>query len=147
MASVRRLPRQTTWLVCAVLGAASTAACGSGEGVEAAQPWYDPVLAMTVVAEYWPQAIVQGRLTEEAGCLLIGGSIAVFPAGTTWTSPSVTFPGGERSRVDTDVRLGGGTFDVAGLTQQGSPELPVSDVEACAESTGATEYVLVAPIN
>lgn len=152
MAPMCRLPESTSWLACGALGlaAATAAACGGGGNSEPLKPdsgpRSGPVIALTEVAEFWPQAIVTGRLTKRGDCLFIDEVIAVFPDGTDWTPPAVTFPNGDRSRFDSRIRMGGGYFDVAGLSQKGSPTLPVSEVRACARRTGATEYALAAPI-
>lgn len=129
--------------------ALSATGCGSEGGRTGSagnqQPDDGPVIALTEDANAWPAAIVRGRLTEQDGCLLIGDSVAIFPSGTSWDAPVVTFPDGQTVEVNSHVRMGGGGFDIAALTQKGSPIVPVSEVRECAELTGSQEYVWAAP--
>jgi hypothetical protein len=41
--------------------------------------------------------------------------------------------------------MGGGWFDVEGVTQESLPIMPVADVRECARLTGAAQYVWAAP--
>lgn len=104
-----------------------------------------PVIALTGEAAVWPAALVKGRLAEQEGCLLIGDAVAVFPMGTGWDPPTVTFRDGEPVEVDSRVRMGGGTMDIDELTVEGSPLVPVAEVRECGRRTGADEYVWAAP--
>lgn len=133
----------------AVVALALTAiGCAEGE-TESSEPQPDdgPVIALNEISEAWPSAIVSGRLTERSGCLLIGEWIAVFPLGTGWEPPLITFRDGESVRVDNRVEMGGGVMDVDGLTQAGSPIVPVAEVRDCANRTGATQYAWAAPMS
>ncbi len=103
------------------------------------------MIALTEVADVWPTALVRGRLHEREGCLLIADSVAVFPFGTEWEPPLVTFQSGESVEVDSRVRMGGGEFQIDELIQEGSPLTPVSDVRDCGDRTGSQRYVWVAP--
>jgi hypothetical protein len=49
--------------------------------------------------------------------------------------------------VDSRVEMGGGVMDVDGLTQAGSPIVPVGAVRDCASRTGATQYAWAAPMS
>lgn len=118
---------------------------GCAGEAEETQPDDGPVIALTRVSEVWPEAIVRGRLTEREGCLLIGDAIAVFLLGTGWESPSVSFSSGGSVQLDSSVRLGGGTFDVDALTEEGRPIVSVEEVRRCARRTGAAHYVWAAP--
>lgn len=104
-----------------------------------------PVIALREESDFWPASIVSGRLTQRQGCLLIGNAVAVFPVGTEWTPPSVSFRNGDSVRMGSRVRMGGGWFDVEGVTQESLPIMPVADVRECARLTGATQYVWAAP--
>lgn len=104
-----------------------------------------PVIALLEESNFWPASIVKGRLTERRGCLLIEDAVAVFPVGTKWTPPSVSFRSGDSVYVDSRVRMGGGWFDLEGVTQESLPIMPVADVRECARLTGATQYAWAAP--
>lgn len=135
------------FIACLAAIALSVTGCEGGGSGSAGnqQPDDGPVIALTEDANAWPTAIVKGRLTEQDGCLLIGDSVAIFPSGTSWDAPVVTFTDGQTAEVNSHVRMGGGSFDIAALTQNGNPVVPVSEVRKCAELTGSQEYVLAAP--
>lgn len=145
-----RVLRRPSVLITLTMVMFAGAACSDEPG--ATQPRADdvlvddgPVIALLEEATYWPAAIVKGRLTERSRCLLIEDAVAVFPVGTEWTPPSVTFRSGDSVQLDSRVRMGGGWFDLEGVTQESLPIMPVADVRECARLTGVTEYVLAAP--
>lgn len=153
------LPRASSRLLLVVATTSLLAACGAtnsgavnvgksvGHQTETAEAMPDdgPLITLTEESNAWPAAGVNGWLTERQGCLLIDDAIAVFPLGTDWTPPSVNFPNGESVLVDSRVRLGGGWFELQGVTQEDLPLMPVEEVRECSRRTGATQYVWAAP--
>lgn len=143
MAALAKAPR--TWAVAvSSLVALGLSGCGGGDD-DTEKPDDGPVIALTGEAEVWPAAMVVGRLTEQEGCLLIDDAVAIFPVGTGWDPPRVTFDTGESVEVGTRVRMAGGTGDIAELADDSLPLVPFADLQACGERTGAEAYVLAAP--
>ncbi len=130
-----------TVLAClAVLGG-----CGeSADGEDDTTP-ENPALTLTAESDAWPSAEIRGLLSHREGCLLIGDSVAVFPAGTVWRAPEVLFNDGTSVRVGTEVRMGGGSFDADQVTADDLPIVPVDEVKECARRTSATTFVWARP--
>jgi hypothetical protein len=143
--SVPAVGRPTTLSLTALLLAA-TAACADGAGARSdLRRDNGPLITLNSEANAWPDAVVEGELTERGGCLLIGGAIALFPAGTTWDPPRVRFSHDSTVEVGTHVVMGGGYGAVDDLTPAGSPIIPVPAMRACAAATGATQYAWASP--
>lgn len=105
----------------------------------------DPVITLNDEANAWPDAQVTGTLELREGCLLIDDSVAVFPLGTTWRSSDVVFENGMVATVGAHVSMGGGWFKVADVAQDDLPIVPMDKVQACAERTGAADFVWAQP--
>lgn len=112
---------------------------------EAASVAASPLLTLNAPSDNWPNAQVQGALTERAGCLFIAGNIAVFPHDTTWDNPEVLFTDGTRAALGTRVNLGGGFWHLGPITQDDLPTFPISRVQVCADRTGISDFVLAGP--
>ncbi|WP_183099956.1 hypothetical protein [Nocardioides pelophilus] len=139
------LAQQAATLAFAALVAAGLSGC-SDDPVEEHDSDQSVVISLKVESEWWPAAIVKGRMIEQDGCLLIDKAIAVFPMGTTWDAPNVLFDDGRSVKVGSRVRMGGGWAEVNELTQEGLPAVPADEVHECARRTGATLYVWARPI-
>ena len=143
-----RVPLRARLLAALALAVIAGSACSDQTG---AAPPDDgtvddgPVIALLEESQFWPAAIVRGRLTQRRGCLLIEDAVAVFPVGTAWTRPYVSFSNGDSVRVDSRIRMGGGWFDIAGVTQESLPIMPVAEVRECARRTGVTRYAWASP--
>jgi hypothetical protein len=103
------------------------------------------VITLNTESNAWPAGVVRGLLVELDGCLLIGDSVAVFPHDTKWKEPTVLFRDGETITVGTQVRLGGGYYEAATITQADLPIVPMDKVQACAHRAGVTQFVWARP--
>ena len=126
--------------------------CGGTDSDAEDKPEPEPaVLTMPPDWALYPQALVQGDLTLEAGCLLVGDYLPIWPSGTAWdaSTEAVTFTAGPASTA-TSVRLGerfrggGGSLPDRVYKSELGPE----DVEAmnrCLEETEALGAMFAYP--
>ena len=121
-----------------------------GCGVSGAEPSANAGPVITFVKDPrspYPLAQVEGRLSLQQGCLLIDGTIAVWPGGTTWDADNrqVLFSGdfhrADPAPVDAHFSGGGGTFepgdDLSGA-RNNDTEAAIRDCMARTRATRAT---------
>jgi hypothetical protein len=104
-----------------------------------------PVITLKEKVDAWPAALIEGRLDERGGCLLIGDEVAVFPTGTGWEAPEVVFDDGTRVAVGSQVSMGGGVYEADAATLDGLSLVPGAKVEECASRNGVTGFVWARP--
>jgi hypothetical protein len=112
----------------------------------------DPVITHRQLEETaYPSALIEGTLSLEKGCLLVGDAVVFWPAGSAWDaeSQSVTFAGdfegAAPAKVGTAFRGGGGAFELSDdltgmLTDQSN-----SALRECASKTRTDGIVMAYP--
>jgi hypothetical protein len=109
-----------------------------------------PVLAMEE-PPVRPLALIRGTLVLRDGCLVIGDSVAVWPAGTTWdeSTESVTFSDEFDAYPVASVGSvwggGGGAFPVTYEFVDFVGEDGANWINDCVDQTGATAVVFTYP--
>jgi hypothetical protein len=94
----------------AVVATLSLTGCG-GDATDAVEPTGESEPAILTTSpgwSFWPQAAVSGDLTVDAGCLLVGEYLAIWPPGTAWdaSTEAVTFAGAGSSSNVLSVGIG-----------------------------------------
>lgn len=95
-----------------------------------------PVITFPRVMEAWPDALVSGRLTLKADCLLLHDNVVIWPLETKWdeTSRAVISATGQVAAVGEQFTGGGGLAgaDLETLSEEGR-----AAVNDCLDRTGA----------
>lgn len=123
--------------------------CGIGPAHSSADS-SGPVIPRVADAQIpYPLASVNGRLSLQDGCLMIGHGVVFWPAGTSWdgTKREVVFggdfTGSPNAAIDSTFSGGGGLFDLNDDVGDVLTADAQAALRACVRQTGAT-YVLLA---
>jgi len=102
-----------------------------------------PVITFPRVLEAWPDALVAGRLTLKADCLLLHDNVVIWPLETQWdeTSQAVVSANGRAAAVGEHFAGGGGLAgaDLETLSEEGR-----AAVNDCIDKTGAQGVTMAA---
>ena len=134
-------------LATVVVAVVLTLALGPGPS-EATGVVDGPVVAVSRTGAAYPMALVQGPLNLRGDCLMLGGAVVFWPAGTSWDteSQSVVFSGDfdGAARVDSHFVGGGGVYapDDDFLRGLGAAGAVLRD---CVAATGARNLTLAYP--
>lgn len=139
-------------VVLAVVVTVSLTGCGDTAPDADAKPESEPaMLTMSSDWSFYPEAMVRGDLTLDAGCLLVGDYLPIWPSGTAWdaSTEAVTFAAGSTAtavsvRLGERFRGGGGSLPDHVYRSELGPE----DVEAmnqCLEKTEALGAMFAYP--
>jgi len=104
-----------------------------------------PVIVTATTLNAYPAAEVIGRLDVEGDCLIVGGRIALFPPGTTFSNDALTLPSGSTTVVGSQAHWSGGYFELDSTRDMSGSEDTYRALQRCGASTAATEVALVAP--
>jgi len=94
--------------------------------------------------DFWAQMLVEGKLTMNDGCLMIGDYMPYFDVTTTWdpTTQTITFDNGKSITVGEHYRGGGSSISLDEGDRQHQRESmerieEVDGLKECVEATGA----------
>lgn len=126
----------------AVLGAG--AACGAAQRSDTGGDEQSPVIAVHGWSAY-PVAEVSGRLRLDAGCLLLGDSVAFWADGTSWDPQerSVVLESGDHVQVGEEFVGGGGHYSEGDL--DGLDGVDIDALIGCLDRTGLSDAVIAVP--
>jgi len=131
-----------------------TTGCGSA-ATKDAQPDASPsdqsepfIIAMPSTWSFYPEANVEGAVTLSAGCILIGGFVAIWDSGTAWdeSAQAVTFTDAADAsvRVDEHFYGAGGAIPLDVMRRELGSEA-ANEMDRCLAESGATNAVFAYP--